>query len=174
LTFAARAGELATLTADSFDLKAGVVSLPASATKNGLPARQPIIDKGYTKVMRRWLKNKVGPLWPGNWWQRAAEMLEHDLGSVGVDFHCLRVTYVTRLCQAGYTPKTVQILARHSTLDLTMRIYTKYTESDVEREVRTIAAQKPSSLRSPSCPLDFPKQTQEKAKNTGKNKRKAS
>ena len=41
-----------------------------------------------------------------------------------VDFHCLRVTFCTRLSAAGVHPRVAMELARHSRLDLTMRTYT--------------------------------------------------
>jgi integrase len=41
-----------------------------------------------------------------------------------VDFHALRATFITNLSRAGVSPKTAQTLARHSTIDLTMNVYT--------------------------------------------------
>lgn len=41
-----------------------------------------------------------------------------------VDFHALRHTFVTRLASSGVHPKTAQMLARHSTITLTMDLYT--------------------------------------------------
>lgn len=41
------------------------------------------------------------------------------------DFHALRATYITRLVEAGASPKVAQVLARHSTITLTMDRYTK-------------------------------------------------
>ena len=48
---------------------------------------------------------------------------EDDQGRI-VDFHSLRVTFITRLSAAGVHPRTAQALARHSKLELTMRTYT--------------------------------------------------
>src|SRR5262249_17815173 len=41
-----------------------------------------------------------------------------------VDFHSLRKTFVTNLTRSGAAPKTAQILARHSDINLTMNTYT--------------------------------------------------
>jgi integrase len=41
-----------------------------------------------------------------------------------VDFHALRHTFITSLAAAGVHPKTAQMLARHSTITLTMDRYT--------------------------------------------------
>ena len=42
-----------------------------------------------------------------------------------LDFHCLRVSYVTNLVKSGANPKIVQTRARHSTIVLTMDLYAK-------------------------------------------------
>ena len=55
---------------------------------------------------------------------------EDDQGRV-VDFHSLRTTMITRLSAAGVHPRTAQALARHSKLDLTMRVYTDLTLLDL-------------------------------------------
>jgi hypothetical protein len=47
-----------------------------------------------------------------------------------VDFHSLRVFYVTQLCKSIQNPKIIQTLARHSTMELTMRIYAKVNPTD--------------------------------------------
>ena len=63
-----------------------------------------------------------------------AKMLQADLERAGipdsteagvVDFHSLRVTFITNLARGGVHPRIAQALARHSTIDLTMRTYTK-------------------------------------------------
>jgi integrase len=39
------------------------------------------------------------------------------------DFHGLRHTFISNLGKAGVSPKTAQVLARHSTIELTMQVY---------------------------------------------------
>ncbi len=60
-------------------------------------------------------------------------MLRRDLEAAGIpyevgdkfaDFHALRHTFITNLVRAGVPPKIVQILARHSSIELTMNTYT--------------------------------------------------
>jgi integrase/recombinase XerD len=41
-----------------------------------------------------------------------------------VDFHALRMTFITNLSRSGVSPKTAQSLARHSDINLTMNTYT--------------------------------------------------
>jgi len=68
--------------------------------------------------------------------QRGAEIPRADLSAVGipyeddagraVDFHALRVTFISLLGEAGVYPMVIQTLARHSTIDLTMGVYMKF------------------------------------------------
>src|SRR5262249_29915576 len=46
------------------------------------------------------------------------------------DFHALRHTFITNMVKSGIAPKAAQCLARHSTIDLTMNIYTSLTVHD--------------------------------------------
>jgi integrase len=47
-----------------------------------------------------------------------------------VDVHSLRVTCGTRMMRAGVAPKIAQDVLGHSTMELTMRIYSKVTQAD--------------------------------------------
>lgn len=60
-------------------------------------------------------------------------MFRDDLEAAGIDpgnadnvldFHALRHTFITNLARGGVHPKLAQDLARHSTIELTMRAYT--------------------------------------------------
>jgi integrase len=46
------------------------------------------------------------------------------------DFHALRHTFITNMVKSGISPKAAQSLARHSTIDLTMNVYTSLTVHD--------------------------------------------
>jgi integrase len=48
---------------------------------------------------------------------------QNDQGQYA-DFHALRKTFITNLSRAGVSPKTAQLLARHSDINLTMNTYT--------------------------------------------------
>ena len=50
----------------------------------------------------------------------------------GVHIHGLRRTFATRLIRAGADPKTVQTLLGHSTLDLTLQLYTDAKAMDLK------------------------------------------
>jgi integrase len=63
-----------------------------------------------------------------------------------LDFHALRVTFVTNLVRGGLPAKQVQMLARHSTMDLTMKVYAKLGIEEAAQQMR-------SKTYVRSCPL---------------------
>lgn len=54
------------------------------------------------------------------------KLVERELPDTHVTAHVLRHTYVTRLFEAGLDIKEIQYLAGHSTVDMTLRVYTHY------------------------------------------------
>jgi integrase len=134
-----RAGGLASLTPECFDLDGGlpVVTLPVRGDKSKHGKTQPL-PADVADLMRTWLAGKPAgkPVWPGDWAssRRAAEMLRGDLTAAGIpyavagpdgpmyaDFHALRHTYLTLGGRAGIDLRTLQELAGHSTPTLTAR-----------------------------------------------------
>jgi hypothetical protein len=53
-----------------------------------------------------------------------------------VDFHALRMTYITRLQRAGVSPREAMELARHSDMRLTMKTYTDAGQLPLAATVR--------------------------------------
>lgn len=118
-----RAQELASLEGEDFH--GDYVRLKAENAKNRKAINQPL-PEGLK--LPKW----KGQIWPGYWYQKAASMLREDLATVkyetrdGVlDFHSLRVTAITRWAKAGLPPEQAKILARHSTITITLDVYTK-------------------------------------------------
>lgn len=123
-----RAQELASLT-PSHLTPAGLILL-STDTKNGKAVTQPLSPAFHSEFAAYVCDfDPDAKLWPGSWWRRAKDMFQRDC-RCDADFHCLRVTYITELVRMGYFPKQVQSLARHSTMELTMRYYAKLTPSD--------------------------------------------
>lgn len=56
--------------------------------------------------------------------EKSSFLLHVDQNGFVVDFHALRKTFITNLTQSGAAPKTAQLLARHSDINLTMNTYT--------------------------------------------------
>jgi len=55
-----------------------------------------------------------------------------------VDFHALRMTYITRLQRAGVSPREAMELARHSDMRLTMKTYTDAAQLPLAATVRQL------------------------------------
>jgi integrase len=138
-----RAGELASLTPASFDLGARpAVTVEAGYSKRRRRDVQPL-RADVAGVMRQYpIGRPAGePVWPGAWKEDAAEMLQADLAAAGVpykdeagrafDFHALRGQFISNLAAGGVHPKVAQVLARHSTITLTMDYYTHLDVLDV-------------------------------------------
>jgi integrase len=62
--------------------------------------------------------------------ERSSFLAYKDGGGRYADFHALRHTFITNLVKSGVSPKAAQSLARHSTIDLTMNVYTSLTVND--------------------------------------------
>ena len=140
-----RASELASLKPESFQLDAQppTVTVLAAYSKH---RRQDVLPlhPSLVEMLRPWLSEKLKrkSVWSGDWAKRkyGDKMLQRDLKSAGIpyvdenglyaDFHALRHTFITNMVKSGVNPKTAQALARHSTIDLTMNVYTSLTVSD--------------------------------------------
>jgi integrase len=150
-----RASELASLTPESFELGAAqpVVRCHAGYTKNGAEAELPL-RQDMAATLRDWLAIKPAgeSVWPGKWASRrhGAEMIRIDLTAADVDyeddrdrvadFHSLRHTFISNLARAGVHPRNAQALARHSTIELTMGVYTHVSMNDLAKDVESLPA----------------------------------
>lgn len=134
-----RAGELAVLAPENFDLDAlpPTVALPAKQTKNKRPVVQPL-PPGVANQLRAFLRGRPEghPVWRGTWSERPVSVLRRDLKAAGIpyvvpsidgprfaDFHALRHSFVSALANAGVGPKELQELARHGDPRLTLGVY---------------------------------------------------
>jgi integrase len=61
-----------------------------------------------------------------------------DASGKVIDFHALRHTFVTSLAKAGVHPSKAQRLARHSTIALTMNVYTSLDVDDLRDALNTL------------------------------------
>lgn len=160
-----RAGELRSLTRQSFDLDGSppTVTVEASYSKRRrtdvLPLREgtakllaPVLNRlGVSAVLFPWSNSThIADMIRSDmkaartaWLDQAGSPAEREereksdflknLDSRGrvVDFHALRHTFITNLASGGVHPKTAQMLARHSTITLTMDRYT-HSERAIE------------------------------------------
>jgi len=148
-----RASELASLTPESFDLDNGTptVRCKAAYTKNSQEAALPL-RQDIAAMLRDWLEGRLAGerLWDGRWAsdRQGSKMIKADLKVAGVpykdandryaDFHALRHTFISNLARAGVHPRNAQALARHSTIDLTMNVYTHIAMEDLVSDIEAM------------------------------------
>ena len=142
-----RASELSSLVAGSFSLDEAVVLLERSVSKRRRYDRQEL-PQVLVDGLRGWLAGLPPDqrLWPSFWRNRAARMLRIDLkaakidvvddkGAV-VDFHSLRVTYITNLC--GYCTHDLVLIQRLSRLS-TVALLNRYVKQHDSQRVAAVA-----------------------------------
>jgi integrase len=131
-----RWSELRSLHRSSFDFQGNPASVTIAAEdeKAGrgdtLPLRMELATDLKAYLALHLPTAKAFPMWK----DKGAEMLRKDLEAAGIpikdeygrviDFHALRHTFGSMLAAAGVHPKVAQDLMRHSTINLTMNIYT--------------------------------------------------
>jgi integrase len=161
-----RAGELASLTPASFSLDTNprTVTIEAAYSKHRRKDVQPL-RPDVAELMRQYIAGKPAdqPLWPGTWAEVAAEMLRTDLDAAGIpykdggryfDFHAMRGQFISLLAKSGVHPKVAQVLARHSTINMTMKFYTHLDVFDVAG-----ALDKLPGIGTQTAPESLPKET---------------
>ncbi len=141
-----RAGEIHSLTVASFNFTAdpAIVHVEASDSK-GKKSADLVLVPETARAIQKHLAGKRPqdrafhmPL-PKN----ACKMLQEDLEAAKIpytdasgrdaDFHSLRHTFITNLARAGVHPAVAQKLARHSSIELTMKYYTHVLrESEID------------------------------------------
>jgi site-specific recombinase XerD len=134
-----RAGELRSLSWQGVDFTRGTVSVASYYTKNGDPRTNPM-TKRLEQALREW-KGAAGNTADGlvfgpQQWRKSFESAK-KLAGLGMDvvFHSLRHTYISRLVMAGVDIRTVQELAGHKTIGMTMR----YAHLGPEHKKRAVA-----------------------------------
>lgn len=146
-----RASELASLTPTSFDLETGTVNVQAAYSKrrrnDTLPLHASLLER-----LRPWLAEKTGTLWRGTWTEHrcanTARIFRRDLKRAGIayvdehgcfaDFHALRHTFITQLARSGVHPLKAKELARHSTITLTMDVYSHVQTDELREALNTL------------------------------------
>ncbi len=106
-----------------------------------LPAAMPLftIPAGPVRILHRDLvaagiARRV-EVSPGKW-----KIDKRDERGRTVDVHSLRHTFGTLLSAAGVAPRTIQAAMRHSTIDLTMNVYTDSKLLDVAGAMEALPA----------------------------------
>jgi integrase len=150
-----RYNELASITPVSFDWKAPSVKIIAAYAKNGetatLTLPDDLIADLATHVATIEPGKPVFPLPKG----KGARLIRRDLKAAGIpyrdsaglvfDFHSLRCELATLADAAGVSPRVVQKMMRHSSLELTGR-YTRPRVVDIEAATAMLPSLKPEHV----------------------------
>ena len=82
-----------------------------------------MLKKDLKRAREAWLKESADEMERQKREQTSFLQYRDEQGNYA-DFHSLRKTFITNLSRAGVSPKTAQLLARHSDINLTMNTYT--------------------------------------------------
>jgi len=128
--------------------KASDFLFPLRTPKGELRRTSKMIKWDLAAAKKMWVKEAKTP-------EDQAEREKSDFlayrnqDGLFADFHSARHTFVTNLGKAGVHPKLAQALARHSTIDLTMNVY---SHVDLDEKAKAVA-----SIPTPqSRPADTP------------------
>ncbi len=148
-----RYAEIKSITPESFDFgPRPSVTVAAGYTKNGEPATLPLpedLAADLSAFVSASPPRSTVFLLP----DKAPAMLRRDLKAAGLpyrdevgrvfDFHALRCQCATLADAAGVSPRVVQTLMRHSTLELTGR-YTRPRMHDIEGATAALPSLRPT------------------------------
>jgi len=141
-----RAGELRQLLVSDFERNQGWLTLRKVFTKNGKDGFQPL----HAAVVSDLTELTTGKQHSDrllNVPADAAGMLHRDLKAADIpvwttegklDFHALRTSFATFIVESGANVKELQALMRHSTPDLSMRLYARCREHPLQNVVSAI------------------------------------
>ena len=110
------------------ELRAFLRTLAPAATVFKMPKRDEVID-----MLRADLE--------------AAGIVYQDDSGRFADFHSFRHSFISSLAAGGVHPKTAQILARHSTITLTMDRYTHVYRGELAEALNVLPDLSPSTLQ---------------------------
>jgi len=149
-----RAKELASLTPKHCELNVELPTVRIDAADEKSRRGDVIpLPADLTRLLKQVIAHlePAARLWPGTWAEkrRGSKMIQHDLNQAGVpyrtdegqaDFHSLRHTYLSRLGRSGASPKAMQRLARHTSVELTIGRYTHASLYDLASAVDGLPA----------------------------------
>lgn len=155
-----RVSELASMTPANFQLDGPNCSVTISAKRSKRRCNDTVPLHGeVAEMFRKYLKTlpQNHLVWPGRWRIRSAQMLRFDLNLAKIpykdeqgkffDFHATRGQFISMLALRGVSPAQLRELARHSTIDLTLKVYTRLgIDAGRESVDRLPAPPKPSQV----------------------------
>ena len=150
-----RVSELVALRVGDLELEGPrpALTLPARATKNRQEARLELrLETARELEPLTATKLPGAPLLglPRSFKDKATRWLRFDLEAAGIpykddrdrvaDFHALRASFVSGLVSSGANARVVQTMARHSSAELTLSIYSKLGRDDERHALKRLPA----------------------------------
>ncbi len=138
-----RLNEIKNLTVSSLDVQDRTLTLTAAYTKNKKLAVQPL-TKPLTADLQAFTAGKLPGAKMFTIPNKPVPMLRVDLIAAGIeyktdegiaDFHSCRHSYITNLAKAGVHPSDAMVLARHSSITMTMNFYTHSHRESLQKIV---------------------------------------
>ncbi len=152
-----RRGEARQLKRRDLDFEGERVNLPAAVAKARRDEWVPL-RSDLARALKDWMGDAPGAalIFPGDVFP-TMRTFRKDLEAAGIayqdeegrfaDFHSLRKTFITGLAVAKVHPKEAQALARHSSIDLTMQVYTDVRLLNLKDAVERLPPAVPAAER---------------------------
>lgn len=129
-----RRNEILTLDWKDIDLDAGIIKILGTHTKTQRTRLVPMTSRTRTELLSLPNVGKDGPVFPFNDFKRSWATARRIAGIVGLTFHDLRRTFVTRLQSGGVSIGIAAELAGHSRLETTQKHYTSTDNAAVVQD----------------------------------------
>lgn len=136
-----RLGEAVALTYDDVDFERNVITINKSVDENNtLTKTKTVTSNRIIPLFQRTRDllniNGKGKVFSYNRkvYQNRMLLICKKLGLQGISIHSLRHTFATRCSEAGVAPKVVQKWLGHSTVNMTLSVYT-HVNNDFEQEM---------------------------------------
>lgn len=94
------------------------------------------LKKDFAAAREAWI-NEVGSS-EARMKRKQSHFLLYETEEGFADFHALRHTFLSQLSRAGASPKVMQVMARHSTIAMTLERYTHANQSDLNSAVQKL------------------------------------
>jgi len=142
-----RYSEVASLTPASFHFDSQTITVKAADAKNKARDQTVPMSTKLVKDLKKAVEGKEREVrvftMPVK--SEAAKILRKDCVAANVDpthidFHALRHTFITRLAEQQIHPKILQELARHSSIETTLRYYTHFKQEDERKAIDSLIA----------------------------------
>jgi integrase len=133
LTTGARANEIKQVKWSDVDLKARTITLRATTTKTNKPRTLPLSERLLSQLMAMPDAPRESRIFKMTTWQKSWNAACRDAGIVGLRFHDLRATFITRMIEKGMPVELVAKLSGHADASTLYAHYLRPQSNAVEQ-----------------------------------------